>query len=66
MTGALDAVAAAAGALAATVGSLMPHMESLGDAVLQEGSRRRRAGFLRCPGCTECSEPLPMLAGDIG
>jgi hypothetical protein len=44
---------------------LGPLLETVTDAVLQEGSRQRRAGFLRCPGCPECAEPLPLLAGDV-
>lgn len=63
--GALDALAAAAGAWAQVVQGMAPHMEALGDHVLQEGSRLRRAGFLRCLGCEDCSEPLPLLAGDV-
>lgn len=61
---ALAALAAATGAVAAAVESLLQPMEAVTDLVLQEGNRQRREGFLRCPGCAECADPLPVLVGD--
>lgn len=64
----LEAIAALTAASAAAVEQLKPMasaMEVATDLILQEGNRRRRAQLLRCPGCAECADPLPHLAGDV-
>jgi hypothetical protein len=61
----LEAMAQACARLADTVQHSAPRLEAVTDSVLQEASRQRRAGFLRCPGCPECAEPLPLLAGNV-
>jgi hypothetical protein len=61
----LAQLAAAAHTVADGLEELAPRLNVVGDFVLQEASRQRRAGFLHCPGCAECAEPLPLLAGDV-
>jgi hypothetical protein len=61
----MEELAEAAGRLAVLLGELAPRMEAVSARILVEGSNQRRARWLRCTGCPECTEPLPVLTGDL-
>lgn len=60
----LDQFVAATRRAAESLAGLAPLMEAAIDSGLDVANRQSRLRIRHCPGCEDCAEPLPVLAGE--